>query len=159
MKTRWRSKQNPAYLFEGELVLKYEVHCSSVDDDFDYRDENFDPLYLFDYWCDKYGDREQLPIHWYASMREKGKFEFAPFTETVCGMNWLTFYEGWAIDWFQLPVQIGKGEFINMATGWKPSALQPTVQLSLLKYLADFRRPAYSIGSADFYQTTLIHRV
>lgn len=90
-----------------------------------------------------------VPIRWY--VKASDLLEFMPFQHTHVleepRENFLTFYNwpvnpqtGDQLNWLTLPVadklwhgnQGDKGGFIQQATGWKPSILQPFVALESL---------------------------
>lgn len=94
-------------------------------------------------------------IYWYVA--GEGIFEHAPFQRSAwpwLTQDFLTHYTtpmdpaGRAVNWARLPVEDklwtptrgDKGGFIQSATGWKPSPLQPTVPLALLVDAAEVGR-------------------
>jgi len=139
----------------GNLSLSWEVNGDSISDDYDPDEiaaEDLLDLWLDWVWQNKAFHPEigepHVSINWFAHGAETGTFEFAP--PIVPGDdrdNFLTFYsepleadteEG--INWLRLPVldklwrpgRADKGGFIQEATGFKPSALQPTLDLRVL---------------------------
>jgi hypothetical protein len=134
------------------LVLGWEVNTSSMSDDYlpdemparelwrrwlTYVDEH-------DAWHRSLG-RPWVRIGWYVTAGDDGGvFEFAPHEfEPLSGDSFETFFttphndEHGDINWLRLPVRDGewnatradKGGFIQEATGWKPSPLQPAVNI------------------------------
>jgi len=98
----------------------------------------------------------QVPIFWYVQGPDQGVFEAADYcrnlkrtmAENPGYKTGFLHYFTWPVDpdtgerinWMTLPVadkfwnldQADKGGFIQEATGWKPSALAPTVDLDAL---------------------------
>ncbi len=93
-----------------------------------------------------------VPINWFVSREQSGKFEAFPFQHDhvgrgAFGEDFLTFYH-WPVNantkeplnWLELPVadklwnedRADKGGFIQQATRWKPSISQPYVYLPSL---------------------------
>lgn len=140
------------------LELYWEVHCDPISDD--YAPEEDPAALLWDRWLlhyppSRYPEYETafglgcVPIFWY--VQGPGVFESAPFQDervrAASERNFLTHYdwpfpeEGLArLRWQALPVvdklwrpgRADKGGFIQEATGWKPSALQPFVNVRTL---------------------------
>jgi hypothetical protein len=132
------------------LYLGWEVNCSAVSDDFD--PDETDEFQLLDYWARRYGE-DQVPIYW----------SILPIYETAphqahpsFSSDFLTYYTwphhpdtGELLNFLRLPVvdkawtheQADKGGFIQQATGWKPSALQPYVATAQLFAAAGMARP------------------
>lgn len=140
------------HTFTEELVLYAEPDGSSMTDD--YLPEEADADQLWREWVDRYAvtyhqkhpDRYRLgevPIYWYVTRPSfSGVFEAAPFAPNVLSEHFLTHYTnpmnpetGERINWMRVPVldrgwnktTADKGGFIQEATGWKPSPLQPTM--------------------------------
>ena len=97
-----------------------------------------------------YGDG-LIPIQWFLECREHGVFEYMPFQfnhmEGRPPKDFLALFTwpenastGQRLDWLTLPVadkqwnakHADKGGFIQEATGWKPSILQPYLYLPAL---------------------------
>ena len=139
---------------ELPLVGHWEVSLAPMSDN--YTPTEITAEQLFDRWV---GDVTKeypnglVPILWYVnSLNGNFKIEFMPFQFNDQEENFLTFYEwptdpatGEPLNWLTLPVvdlhwnakHSDKGGFIQEATGWKPSVLQPFVYL---KALTDSRR-------------------
>lgn len=150
-KWTWSSHQS-GHTWTEELVLFPEADGSSMSDDY-LPDEATAPE-LWRTWVDRYAvtyhqedpDRYRLgevPIYWFVTLPTvTGVFEAAPHTASVLSEDFLTHYtHPTAVDtrerlnWARLPVLdrgwnttvADKGGFIQEATGWKPAALQPTM--------------------------------
>jgi len=138
------------------LELYWEVHCDPVTDDFDSDDP---AILIWEDWMrryppSRYPEYEEkfgehcVPIYWY--VQGNGIFESAPFQDprvrSADRPDFLTYYD-WPfrhddalLKWQGLPVvdklwrpgQLDKGGFIQELTGWKPSALQPYVNMKTL---------------------------
>lgn len=145
---------------KGPLELFWELDCSSITD-------NYSPFeatayQMWDHWMrrlDGAGDgvfdralgRPWVPIFWLVV----DAFEAAPFQhDPLLPEDWLSFYS-WPhhsitrerLNWNRLPVQNlhwtpdqqDKGGFIQEATGWKPSPLQPYVNVDMLSAACGLR--------------------
>lgn len=145
--------------WEGLLQAYWEVSLDPMSDD--YTPEEIGATELLKKWADRVTEKyldHQIPIWWFVECELAGKFESMPF-QYLHGLevpeNFLTFYDwpievasGEPVNWLRLPVvdklwkaeKSNKGGFIQEATGWKPSPLQPSVYLPSL--LSIFRAPA-----------------
>lgn len=149
----WRvSSRHSDYVWESPLAAYWEVLLDPISDDYTPDEKSAEELLLL--WASKVKADEAndlVPIYWY--VKGEGQFEYMPFQyehhpETHPD-NFLTFHS-WPVDvetaeplnWLSLPVvdklwrpgSAAKGGFIQEATGWKPSILQPFVFLpSLLR--------------------------
>ena len=140
--------------WEGELVAYWEVHLDPMSDSYTPTEISADDLLRR--WASEarkdFGN-ELIPIHWFAESPGQGKFERMPFQYNhLKGVDpepedFLSFYSwptdartGERLNWFAVPVvdkywseqRATKGGFIQEATGWKPSILQPFVCLPTL---------------------------
>lgn len=161
--TVWTFEDRHGEQTSAELLLEWEVRGDPISDNYAPNDIAAGPL--FDLWVAGLGrSHGTVPIAWF--LAGGGVFEFAPLAvrtttvERINGPDFLTFYsvprdpEGNPVNWLELPVadklwdgeHANKGGFIQSATGWKPSALQPTAPLAALiearrsrdEYLAAF---------------------
>ena len=121
----------------------------------DYSPNEIDARELFYIWkkqVERKYDGNLIPISWYVKRGERGKPEYMPFQyehfKGLARKNFLSFFTepinvatGEKLNWLTIPVidklwsaENGgqKGGFIQEATGWKPSALQPFVYLPAL---------------------------
>jgi hypothetical protein len=149
------------------LELQWEVNSSPYSDDF-----SPDELTAVDLWnrwltyldgADGWHDAQGRPwlrISWFVTaIGDGGVFEFAPHElAPAFGENFLTHFtpprndEYGEVNWLRVPVRdlewnktvADKGGFIQEATGWKPSALQPAVNLAQLAAAARLRAPTGS---------------
>jgi hypothetical protein len=156
--TIWKVRsRNSAYEWQGSLTAYWEVLLDPISDE--YTPDEIDAHDLLDQWAEqvrKECTNELVPIYWYIECTSEGKFERMPFqpnhTPGVPDENFLTFYTwpinsrtGQRLNWLTLPVQdkswhvkrADKGGFLQEATGWKPSILQPYVYLPALLCLQD----------------------
>ena len=139
--------------WEGPLVAYWEVELDPISDD--YTPDEISAQELLRKWAARVSERHPdglIPIYWFVESREAGKFNAMPFAydhfEGKHGIeNFLDFF-GWPehaatgepLNWLRLPVvdkrwnkrQANKGGFIQEATSWKPSILQPYVYLRAL---------------------------
>lgn len=132
----------------GALTLSWGVSGSAISNDF--IPSQISAIELFDRWVGRYGadNNGQPSIYW--SAHPEG--EAAPFQPEWNSDNFLTYWThptdsatGAPLNWLALPVNdkhwstLGrdKGGFIQEATGWKPSALQPSVSAAALRAAAD----------------------
>jgi hypothetical protein len=151
---RWKvgyRKWGPGF-WEGPLVAKWEADGDWMTDE--YTPDEADAETIFRRWA-KWAKGAFpdgfVPISWFVTCDEPGKFEGMPFQyeeEPARRRNdFLTHYEwpvhsvtGERLNWFSLPVadrfwneqKANKGGFIQEYTGWKPSILQPYVYLPSL---------------------------
>lgn len=151
--TKWTwTNRRGGHTWVEELVLYAEPDGSSMSDD--YLPEEVTAVELWHRWVDRYAvtyhrrypDQYRLgevPIYWTVTQPTiTGTFEAAPHAPNVLSEDFLTHYThpthvdtGERLNWLRLPVldrgwnaTVGdKGGFIQEATGWKPSALQPTM--------------------------------
>jgi hypothetical protein len=143
----------PNDFWEGPIVAYWEVYYDPISDDYTTRE--IDARTLLRRWAERVKDThpdDLVPIYWSAWSEEAAKFEAMPF-QFLHGRDndaedFLTFYHwpenaktGAPLNWLSLPVvdkfwneERGgdKGGFIQEATGWKPSILQPFVYLPAL---------------------------
>ena len=155
----WRSRSLPGnFDWEGELVAYWEVLLDPISDPFTPEEKSADDL--LQHWATQVAlecPTGLVPIYWF--VEGGGKFERVPFQyehhpDLPADEDFLTFHT-WPVDaasgaplsWLKLPVvdklwapgSARKGGFIQQATGWKPTILQPHVYLpSLLQT----RRPS-----------------
>jgi hypothetical protein len=159
--TQWRFRYRKDQSIEHttELVLYAEPDACWITDD--YLVSEITPRELWDKWIalDIYQDpaRTQVHISWYVTTPDfTGTFEGAPFQQRdVLGgelaehflkhFTWPEHVEtGERVNWLRLPVadrgwneQHGhKGGFIQELLGWKPSPLQPLMNVPLLAMAA-----------------------
>jgi hypothetical protein len=146
------------YQWEGVLVAYWEVSLDLISDD--YTPQEIDAQTLFKKWV-KLVDLEYpnglIPIHWFVEHQGRTQTEFMPFEfkhyPNLMNENFLTFYNwpvnsltGKRLNWLELPVidkfwnsmYVDKGGFIQEATGWKPSILQPYVYLPTLTQILEW---------------------
>lgn len=150
-KWTWTSPRS-GYTWTEELVLYPEPDGSSMSDDF--LPEEASAQELWRMWVDRhavtYHQRHpqkyrlgEVPIYWTITQPSfTGTFEAAPHAPNVLPENFLTHYThprqaetSEPVNWLRLPVMdrgwnetaADKGGFIQEATGWKPSPLQPTM--------------------------------
>ena len=148
----WKNVDNSVER-EGDIRLYWEVDGDPVSDEYD--PDEISARSLWRKWTSYLGRRnagDRLRIYWFAESPTAAAFEAAPFTDV--NDDWLTYYT-WPrlcttrepVLWGALPVvnkrwntvRADKGGFIQEATGWKPSALQPYVSLSTLERMAGMR--------------------
>jgi hypothetical protein len=132
---------------EGELVAYWEIASDPISDD--YTPSEITAHQLLEKWVkivtEKY-PAGLVPIFWSVQCKGQGVFESMPFqfdhfpgspmkdfidiytwpldTETDEPLNWLTLP---VVDKLWNPKHADKGGFIQEATSWKPSILQPYV--------------------------------
>lgn len=148
--------QSPEKAFEANLVADWEVNGSALSDDYDPGEVSADELFerFRKVWENK--EEDLLSIFWTVhpeTATGEGKPEIMPFQYSEHTDNFLTYFTwpvnsqtGEPLNWLTLPVmdrywrreRPDKGGFIQEATGWKPSILQPYVSL---KSLIHARRP------------------
>jgi hypothetical protein len=132
------------------LMAYWEADHDPISDD--YTTDEVTAVELFEKWRRKVAERHPdglVPIHWFAE--GDGILEFMPFQHVhVRGyeipgfldeFTWPTEAEtGQRLRWAELPVidkrwrrgDAAKGGFIQEATGWKPSILQPYLYMPAL---------------------------
>jgi len=135
-------------------VTIWEVKLDPISDSFD--PEEIDADSLLRRWAKRVGPEHPdglVPIYWFVDSPGHSKFERMPFqahhqlpTGEVIP-DFLSCYTwpenpntGERLNWLSLPVEdklwrkgrADKGGFIQEATGWKPSLLQPFVYLPAL---------------------------
>lgn len=129
----------------------WEVALDPISDD--YTPEEAPATELLDLWVRRVRKSFEpglIPIYWFVDSPGHGKLERMPFQFPHEGGNsedFLSFYHwptdsktGAPLNWLTLPVedkrwntrQSNKGGFIQEATGWKPSILQPFLYLPTL---------------------------
>lgn len=155
---RWKfSSKRSGYEKNERLALHWEPDGSAMSDD--YLPDEADARELWRKWVDRYGDSYHqehpavyaawnVPIYWFVASVGGGTFEGAPHqaipSEFLFGEDFLTHFThpvhgstGEPVNWMRLPVldrgwnakQADKGGFIQEATGWKPSPLQPVMDV------------------------------
>jgi len=142
------------HVVKGELLAYWEVESDAISDS--YSPDEISSVELFQKWMESIVGQYPtglIPIHWFVSCEELGLFSYMPLQFNHFGdqsiEGFLNAYS-WPVqggnetrlNWRDLPVidklwisnQSTKGGFIQQATGWKPSILQPYVYLpSLVK--------------------------
>lgn len=151
---RWRVRfRRSDSSWEGPLVAYWEVELDPMSDD--YTPDEISAQELLRKWAARVSKKHPnglIPIHWFVESREEAKFAamafaYDHFEGKYTIENFLDFF-GWLehavtgepLNWLTLPVaeklwntrQANKGGFIQEATGWKPSILQPYVYLPAL---------------------------
>ena len=138
--------------WEGVLVAYWEAALDPISDE--YTPREIDAQDLFYEWVKQIKKKypnNLVPIFWFVRCEEQGKFEYMPFQfdhfQSQQQENFLTFFTwpvnsitGEKLNWLTLPVidklwnskRCDKGGFIQEATKWKPSILQPYVYLPSL---------------------------
>lgn len=149
---RLRNYEGPD--FTSSLELVWEISGESISDNC--RTDEIDSVGLLRKWLSQYYPDTRdaakfgpgmMRISWFVDGLEAKHFEAAPFTVVPSSDDFLTTYTwpkhtgtGQPLNWLTLPVrdkhwnehQADKGGFIQEATGWKPSPLQPAVHLPSL---------------------------
>jgi hypothetical protein len=152
---KWRVRvRGVDYEWVGRLEAVWEVSLDPISDN--YTPDEIGAEELLSIWGRQVQSEYPnglAPIYWYAACRSEGKFAAMPFQFNHFSdepeENFLTIFTwpigavtGERLNWFDIPVvdklwnnqYAEKGGFIQEATGWKPSILQPYVYLpSLLK--------------------------
>ena len=153
---RWRVRlRDTNDSWEGTLVAYWEVEGDPISDD--YTPDEITARELLDRWakrCSKRHEDGLVPIHWFVQSTDAAKFELMPFAYDhfrgrSSPKNFLDYFtwpedvaSGEPLNWLSLVVvdklwngqRADKGGFIQQATSWKPSILQPFVYLpSLLR--------------------------
>ncbi len=151
---RWRVgfRRNEG-AWEGRLVAIWEAHLDPISDNF--APDEISAEELLEMWAKRASSEHSdglIPIHWFIASEPAAKFEAMPFGyDHFRGKykreTFLDFYDwpehavtGEPLNWLTLPVadklwnkrRADKGGFIQEATGWKPSILQPYVYLPAL---------------------------
>lgn len=145
---------NSGHEWEGMLVAYWEVALDPISDD--YTPQELDARELFHKWEKRVRGKYPnglIPICWFVDCKGKGHatFECMPFQfEHIASSfpeDFLTFFTwpvnsetGEPLNWLTLPVadklwnsrRADRGGFIQQATGWKPSILQPYAYLPAL---------------------------
>jgi len=145
--------------WEGAIKAYWEVSLDHISDDYTPREINAHEL--FEQWIEIVNVKHPdglIPIFWLVEFKGKSidgndvsTFEWMPFqfehTSGVPSQNFLTYFTQpvhpvteHPLNWFGLPVvdkmwnpkRSDKGGFIQQATGWKPSVLQPYIYLPTL---------------------------
>lgn len=147
-----RSREH-AFEWDGELIAYWEVALDPISDE--YTPAEMPARDLLAQWArqvKKAHSEGLIPIHWFVESPGHAKFERMPFQyphapDDARAENFLTFFTwpqdaktGAPLNWLTLPVvdkrwsnrRADKGGFIQEATGWKPSILQPFVYLPTL---------------------------
>lgn len=134
----------------GELTLSWRLDGDGISDG--YSVEEISAAELWSLWRSRYATEDQQAIRWMVHGSD-GVAEPAPFVpRRRDSEDFLTFYtwpvdeEGVRLRWFDLPIEEKgwsreavdggadwNGGFIQEYTGWKPSALQPVVDLALIE--------------------------
>jgi hypothetical protein len=145
--------------FTDELVLYWEANGDPISDDYGPDDASAGQLFgewqrwleSRDGWSEKW-QKPYVDISWSVTTpQHAGTFELAPHQ----ALDWLQGHEdflsfftlpehvdtGERLNWLRLPVldklwregRADKGGFIQEATGWKPSPLQPYVNVDTLR--------------------------
>ena len=150
---RWRVRfARTGGSWEGPLVAYWEVERDPISDDYTPDDVSAEELLRM--WAARVSEERSeglIPIYWFVKRGEAGKPEWMPFAydhfDGRYRENFLDFFSwpehavtGEPLNWLTLPVidkrwkkrQANKGGFIQEATGWKPSILQPYVYLPAL---------------------------
>ena len=150
----WKVRSRDSdFEWEGALEAYWEVSSDPISDN--YSPDEISAHDLFDIWARKVSGEFSnglVPVHWFVQCISQGKFSSMPFQfehypEFSSLENFLTLYT-WPVhpvtatrlDWLALPIvdkswnakRADKGGFIQEATGWKPSPLQPYVYLPAL---------------------------
>lgn len=153
--TVWRMRSRGASPEQqGILTADWEVHLDPMSDE--HSPDEIDARSLLRRWADRVRGLhrdELIPISWWVVCRDQGTYERMPFqvrrgpSDVEPPDDFLSFFTwpvnsrtGQPINWLTLPVldkrwngrRADKGGFIQEATGWKPSVLQPSVYLPAL---------------------------
>lgn len=134
----------------GTLEVHWEANFSSMSDD--YTPDEISAKKLFEKWVSKVRDKHPdglVHISWFIHVKGDriSSLEFMPFQYFPLENKPKNYLDRWShpvdcetnepIDFLSLPVpnkfwnlkRYDKGGFIQQATGWKPSMLQPLVYL------------------------------
>ncbi len=149
-KPLWRVKNlKSGHEWEDVLIAAWEVALDPISDD--YTTEEMNAYDLFMLWVEqvqKHHPNGLIPIYWSIQCPEQGLVEAMPFQiQRASNKNFLSFFThpvnpetGERLNWLTLsvkdkfwqPGRASKGGFIQQATNWKPSILQPYVYLPAL---------------------------
>jgi len=157
--TVWKFQQRRGGLeCHAALEAYWEVHLDPISDDF--TQEEISAVDLFSRWARqirKKSEDELIRISWFVNVEgpDVKTFEYMPFQlrhwRTDNPEDFLSFFTwptnvqtGDYLNWLELPVvdklwrpsRANKGGFLQEATGWKPSILQPYVYLPSLEKAA-----------------------
>ena len=148
----WKAESRRTdYTWEGSLKAYWEVALDPISDDFTPDEMAAEELLYM--WAEQVSEHHPdglVPISWYVQ-QGSGNIESMPFQHGSYRDeqqdDFLTYFT-WPVDsetgaplnWLELPVvdklwrpdDPSKGGFIQEATGWKPSILQPFVFLPAL---------------------------
>jgi predicted GIY-YIG superfamily endonuclease len=137
----------------GYLALYWEVEGDPISDG--YSPDEISAEDLWRMWARRLRRPGRVPIHWFVISPGAGVLELAPFSyrhrfrqcRELLSKDFLTYFSwpkskvtGELLNWVTLPVvdklwrpgRADKGGFIYEATRWKPSALQPFVDVVAL---------------------------
>jgi hypothetical protein len=145
-------------LWEGSIQAYWEVSLDPISDD--YTPNEINAYELFEQWIEAVNVKHPdglIPVLWFVKFKGKDvdgndvdTSESMPFQfehPGVLSQNFLTYFTQPVhpitekpLNWFNLPVvdkmwspkRFNKGGFIQQATGWKPSVLQPYIYLPTL---------------------------
>lgn len=149
MQAEWTYRSRRSDFTRTEpLELLWEVVGDPISDS--YTPDEVSAHELFGIWFRKYGAENGglLHIYWTVSpVMETAPLQVEPFGEPNFGTYWsepVNTATGDPINWMTLPVvdklwnaqRADKGGFIQEATGWKPSPLQPYVTAASLRAAA-----------------------
>jgi hypothetical protein len=150
----WRfSSLRSGYERTARLQAYWEVELDPMSDD-DTPDE-IGAIDLFRKWAARIQEGRTdplIPIYWYVEAPDRAVLEGMPFQDPrnwgsatppedfLTHFTWPVDSSGTPLNWLTLPVvdkrwnrtQADKGGFIQEATGWKPSILQPVIYLPAL---------------------------
>lgn len=145
--------------WSGELLAYWEAHLDPISDDF--TPAEISAVDLLRRWTEQVEEKFSnglVPIYWSVHSPSQAKFERMPFQ--FCHLpgpprkDFLTYFTwpenavtGECLNRLTLPVvdklwnekRADKGGFIQEATGWKPSILQPFVYLPAILKAAGIR--------------------
>lgn len=151
--TTWKFRNRRSdYWCEGGIVAYWEASLDAISDG--YTPKEIAARELFQQWAKQVEEKypnSLVPVYWFVECKEHGIFEAMPFQfghfAEQTREDFLAFFT-WPVDsvtserlnWVTLPVadklwnpkHADKGGFIQQATGWKPSILQPYVYLPAL---------------------------
>lgn len=152
---RWTFEDlQSAWRTSTELVLRWELNGDTISEDYELDQIESDDL--MDIWLDWVWQHNafsedlgapHVPIQWFVVGGDAGVLEYAPPLIPSDGVNFRSRFTepvdtetGEEINWLRLPVidklwRPGRDEvggFVQEATGWKPSALQPALDLRVL---------------------------
>jgi hypothetical protein len=148
---QWQVRQRSSgYEALVPLMAYWEADGDPISDD--YLPDEITAHDLLAQWVERYASKASnglVRIFWFVESRSDGICEYMPFQQHHLqhDEDFLTFYSwpthpvtGERLNWLSLPVvdklwrsgRADKGGFIQEATGWKPSILQPWVALESL---------------------------